>query len=331
MTRIRRWGSIAWFSALVVGTAACGGGSYAPESASADYYGGAVAAGGEMAPAESGAAYPPEPGAAYEDEAEYSVDTDDYGGDEGAADEPYRLEVNRAAGAASASPMAAPSPQLAQATPGAGGGQDPGAPAAAPDQATAQSADQEATDATAASGGPLLIYSATLNLSVYEVEESQRAIVAIAQELGGFVQKQSDTELIVRIPARRFRDALGRVEEVGDVLHRNVEALDVSEEFRDVTIRIRNAEAMRDRLEALLTQARTVEDALRVERELERITEVIERMKGRLRFIADRIAFSTVTVQFAARPREHLDQPGMFRLPFPWLDQLGLRNLLNLR
>jgi hypothetical protein len=109
-----------------------------------------------------------------------------------------------------------------------------------------------------------------------------------------------------------------------------VATLDVSEEFRDLQIRIQNSEAMRDRLEQLLRQANNVEQALQVERELERITELIETMKGRLRFLADRVAYSTITVLFQPRPRETLEDPDSFRLPFPWLDQLGLRNLLNL-
>ena len=56
---------------------------------------------------------------------------------------------------------------------------------------------------------------------------------------------------------------------------------------------------------------------------------MLETMKGRLRFLSNRVAYSTITVRFQPRPREALD-PDIFRLPFPWLDQLGLRTLLDL-
>ena len=54
-------------------------------------------------------------------------------------------------------------------------------------------------------------------------------------------------------------------------------------------------------------------------------------MRGRLRFLADRVAFSTITVLFRPRPRESIDQPDIPVLPFGWLDALGLGNLLQLR
>ncbi|MEM9190804.1 MAG: DUF4349 domain-containing protein [Myxococcota bacterium] len=177
--------------------------------------------------------------------------------------------------------------------------------------------------------GPILIYLADLYLGVYEVEATQDRIVEEMRELDGFLSRRTDTELVVRVPARRFREALQRIEGAGDVLRRNVEAQDVSEEFRDLAIRIRNAEAMRDRLERLLTRAENVEAALAIERELQRLTEELETMKGRQRFLADRIAFSTITVHFQPLNTE-AEGPDGFVLPFPWLNQIGLSNLMRL-
>ena len=177
---------------------------------------------------------------------------------------------------------------------------------------------------------PLLIYSADLNLAVYEVGPTQRAVIQHARELGGFLARQSDLEVTVRVPARRFQDALERIERVGDVLHKDVQALDVSEEYRDLSIRLRNAEVVRARLETLLQQAKSVEDALKVQKELGAVTETIETIKGRLRFLQDRIAFSTITVRFAPREATPLGTPDVYRLPFPWLDELGLHSLLNM-
>ncbi len=187
--------------------------------------------------------------------------------------------------------------------------------------------ERSATDATQ---GPLLIYQAVLHLAVYQVQDNQRAVVTIAREMDGFLSQQSDTIVVIRVPARRFQEALGRIEALGDVLHRNIQATDVSEEFRDTQIRLRNLEQVRDRLAALLAQARTVEESLQIERELERLTTEIESMKGRLRFLEDRIAFSTITVNFSPREQETL-QGELFNLPFDFLYNLGLRTLLNLR
>ena len=138
---------------------------------------------------------------------------------------------------------------------------------------------------------------------------------------------------MIRIPARRFEAALDKIEGFGDVIRRQIEALDVTEEFRDQTIRLRNLEAVRARLETLLNKADKVKDALEVQRELARVTGQIEQIKGRLRFLEDRIAYSTISVNFQARPQN--DAPGgappAFRLPFPWIQELGLQSLMDVR
>ena len=85
---------------------------------------------------------------------------------------------------------------------------------------------------------------------------------------------------------------------------------------------------MRDRLEKLLEQAKDVKEALAVEKELGRITTDIERMEGRLKRLRELISFSTITVQFKPRPSDHVESK--VRLPFPWLDRMGLSNLLSL-
>lgn len=180
---------------------------------------------------------------------------------------------------------------------------------------------------------PLLIYSASLHMAVFQVEATQKKVVALAKSLGGFLARQDDRSVVVRVPRRRFEQALNAVEGLGDVVHRQVEAKDVTEEFRDLTIRLRNLEAVRERLESLLAKAKDVKEALEVQRELTRITEDLERLKGRLRFIEDRVAYSTLTVFFQPRPQNDTTggAPPAFTLPFPWVQELGLRSLMDVR
>lgn len=258
----------------------------------------------------------------------------------------YDMDVERAVGATPSEPMAsgelamkagdeeAPPPR-----PGGGAGADGGGGAnggAAPDGQgpggqVGGDAGQGGAQAQPPPPGPLLIYRAELTLAVHEVESTQRAVIAVGRELGGYLAYQDDTRVTIRVPARRFEDAVDRLERVGDVVHRNVQAIDVTEEFRDLTLRLRNAEVVRDRLEALLARAEKVEDALKVQAELARVTELIEQLKGRLRYLQDRIAYSTITVIFQPRPVDRIGEPDVYRLPFRWLDELGLPALLNLR
>jgi hypothetical protein len=177
--------------------------------------------------------------------------------------------------------------------------------------------------------GPLLIFTAHFVMAVFEVDKSLDAVERTARDLGGFLSRRDDHSITVRVPAARFEEAVATVEEVGDVVSRNVSSEDVTDQFRDLTIRLQNATAMRDRLEKLLAKADKVEDALNVERELGRVTEEIELIKGRLKFLKDRVSFSTLTVEFRARGSEH-QGPQPVQLPLPWLYDLGLNRLMNL-
>ena len=88
---------------------------------------------------------------------------------------------------------------------------------------------------------------------------------------------------------------------------------------------------MRDRLEALLGRAASVEDSLRIESELARVTEEIERLSGELAQLSHRIAYSKITVRLQAREVEAEPVRDVaVRLPFPWLESLGLEHLLDL-
>ncbi len=220
--------------------------------------------------------------------------------------------------------VAEPMARYAQATPG----QPPPPPQQQTPPPQRQQTQATATDATT---GPLLVYEAWITLAVYEVEEKQTAIVTGVRDLGGYVAQQNANSLVVRIPAGKFEEAVALVEGTGDVLARNIQATEVGEQFRDLTIRIQNAEAIRDRLEQLLARAQTVEEALAVEQQLERVTLMLEQLKGQLRALDDRIAYSTITIAFQPQATESLSQPDIVQLPFGWLDQLGLSTLLNLR
>ena len=176
--------------------------------------------------------------------------------------------------------------------------------------------------------GPLLIYNATVYMAVYEAKAAIEATLKLARDMGGYLVRRNDQTLVVRVPAAKYREALDAVGKLGDVIHREENVQDVTEEFLDLQIRVQNARALRQRLEQLLTQTKNVEEALMVEHELARVTEQIERFEGRLKLLRELVAFSTITIEFKPRPTDQVQSN--IRLPFDWLDKLGLSHLLSL-
>jgi hypothetical protein len=224
-------------------------------------------------------------------------------------------------------PLFASDDRLAQASP------SPAGPAAAGPNPIADAPSQDTPanptlEVQPAASGPLLIYTATVHIAVFETQKALAAAEQLAKTSKGYLVRRADQSITFRVPAEKFQTVFDAVLELGDVLHRQVEARDVTEEFYDVQTRTRTLEAMRDRLEQLLQQAKNVKEALAVERELGRVVEAIERSKGRLKLLRELIAFSTITIEFQPRQVESIESS--VKLPFPWLNRLGLGHLLAL-
>lgn len=195
--------------------------------------------------------------------------------------------------------------------------------------------------AEAQAPAPMLIYTAAVDLSVRraEVTTTLDRVVDLAYSMGGYLVQRTDTQVQVRVPSARFREGVRRVEELADVLHRSINAEDVSEEFNDLEVRLANLRVVRRRLEEFMARAANVAEALRVEQELERVTREIDRIEGRMRFLRARATFSLVTV--TAHPRSEavvapdpVAGPAVRRpldLPVDWLDRLGIGRLLQIR
>jgi Domain of unknown function (DUF4349) len=174
----------------------------------------------------------------------------------------------------------------------------------------------------------MLVYTAQLTMAVYQVGPGLDSVEQVARDLGGYLAVRGDRRIEIRIPREKFQAAMRAIEQTGDVLHRNVSAEDVTDAFVDMESRLRNAQAMRQRLQQLLDHAQ-VKEAIEIERELGRVTQEIEVLQGKLKLLRDRIAFSTITVEYA--PKSGAVAKTSHSLPFFWLTELGLPKLLRLQ
>jgi hypothetical protein len=174
----------------------------------------------------------------------------------------------------------------------------------------------------------MIIHTAEIALAVYEVAKNIQSVEKMTAELGGYLALRSDREITVRVPREKFAELALRIEKMGDVLHKNVAAEDVTDQYVDIDMRLRNAKAVRERLEKLLAGA-TVHDAVEIHKELSKVTEEIERYEGKLKLLRDRIAYSTITVTFEQQQSQQIKSQAL--LPFPWMSTMGLSPLLQVQ
>lgn len=222
-------------------------------------------------------------------------------------------------------------PSVSRGPAGNTGGQGPAGNNGAPQNPAPQPAAQVPA--------PMLVYTADIDLQTERdrVVATIDRVIETATGMGGYLLRRTDNSVQVRIPSARFRESLRAVEDFGEVVHRSVAAQDVSEEYRDLEVRLQNLRAVRQRLEQFLARAANMQEALTIERELERVTREIDTIEGRMRFLSARVAFSLVTVNVRERPSVEpliVAPPPprrLLALPVEWLNRLRLNNLLNVR
>jgi hypothetical protein len=138
--------------------------------------------------------------------------------------------------------------------------------------------------------------SADLRLNVDDLDGTGSEIVRLTHEAGGFVLSSSRTSYHVKVPAQGLDASLERFESLGDVTHRALHGEDVTAEYMDLEVRLKNAHAARDSYAELLKKAASVEEILKVEQALREVQERIERLEGRRKFLGEHLTLSDVRI-----------------------------------
>jgi len=142
-----------------------------------------------------------------------------------------------------------------------------------------------------------------------EVDKVDPAIMKIRQlaaQVGGYIANSSinggrdqirQATFELKVPGGKYDQAVDLLSTIGKLETVSSTAQDIGEEFVDVTARVTNSRRLEERLISLLAnRTGKLDEILRVERELARVREEIERYEGRLRYLSARVALSTLTI-----------------------------------
>lgn len=142
-------------------------------------------------------------------------------------------------------------------------------------------------------------------------------------------------EITIRVPAKDFDKALAYIRGLAEkVTSERVEGQDVTEEYIDLKARLKNLEATETQLLKIMQRAGKVTDILVVYRELSKIREEIERVKGRIQYLEESTRMSTITVYLSLSqglqpiPPAEKWQPG-YILKRAWRSALLVLRLLS--
>jgi hypothetical protein len=192
---------------------------------------------------------------------------------------------------------------------------DPRAKTAAAEQAINQTVTlnevDKANNIAAAAIDRKIIRNAEMTLEVTSTRDAQHQVTSIIEANGGFVassdakqrehsdpaQRMIDIKLVTRVPSTQFQTAFDQIQKLStNTPEENVSSQDVTEDFIDLEARIKTQKALELQFLEIMRQARNVEDALEVQRQIAEVRTDIEKLEGRKRFLENRSSLSTITV-----------------------------------
>ncbi|HZD10967.1 MAG TPA: DUF4349 domain-containing protein [Candidatus Binatia bacterium] len=151
----------------------------------------------------------------------------------------------------------------------------------------------------------LIIRTGNIEIIVEDTEVAIDEIAGRAAAVGGWVVSSNvvrsgeakSGSMTIRVPVEQFEDVMAQIENMAvEVVSSSTSGEDVTEEYVDRQARLENLEATAERVRGFLEDADNVEDALAVNAELSRLEGDIEALRGRIQYLEQSAAFSTITV-----------------------------------
>ncbi|MBM7692949.1 hypothetical protein JOC77_002380 [Peribacillus deserti] len=152
-----------------------------------------------------------------------------------------------------------------------------------------------------------IVYQAQVELQVKDFGDSRALIEKEVQNVKGQMINQEvfNTEgnnqegtFTLRVPQLSFQDFLRRLQSLKGikVTSQNIQGNDVTEEYVDLSSRLKAKQAVEARLYEFMKQAKKTEELLQISRDLGTVQEEIENIKGRMQFLDKNSEMSSVTL-----------------------------------
>lgn len=182
----------------------------------------------------------------------------------------------------------------------------------------------------AAGTGRMIIKNAEIKLLVEDTDVAIDRTTQIVGDLGGYIissrawyqdwmdgKSYKYATLTMGVPVTQFERGLSRLRGLSiKILDETASGEDVSSQYVDLQSQLTNLEATRDRIKGFLEQTTNVDEALRINQELANVEAQIEQIKGQMKYLSDRSAYSTITVNF--EPELPEIEPDPTPTPNPW-------------
>ncbi|MCF2219561.1 DUF4349 domain-containing protein [Chryseobacterium sp. PS-8] len=150
-----------------------------------------------------------------------------------------------------------------------------------------------------------IIKNGNLRIQVGDIKKAQDQVSSIVKSNKAYIQKEEfqnndneeNIDLTIRVPHQNFDALVNSFSDgVGSVLSKNISSDDVTEEYTDVSIKLTNKKIYLEKYRDMLKSAKTTKDILEIQENIRELEDEIDVSEGRLRFIDDRVNYSTLNL-----------------------------------
>ncbi len=154
-----------------------------------------------------------------------------------------------------------------------------------------------------------IIYKANLVMQVEKYQEAQAKIQEAVKQSGGYILQfdenasalEKSGTFVIKVPAAGFQSLLALLEQIQPTLQKNLQGQDVTEEYVDLAARLKAKQVVESRLIAFMEKAAKTDELLAFSNELGKVQEEIERIKGRMRYLEQNVALSTIELKLTQK------------------------------
>lgn len=148
-----------------------------------------------------------------------------------------------------------------------------------------------------------IIKSGDMTIEVADIKTAQEKIQNFVKNNKAYIQNerfsnaetQTTLSMEIRIPNQNFDNLINSFsDEIGSISEKNIRVQDVTEEYTDVSIRLKNKLAYLEKYRDLLKRSASTKDLLEIQEKIRGLEEEIESSEGRLRYIDDQVNYSTL-------------------------------------
>ena len=142
----------------------------------------------------------------------------------------------------------------------------------------------------------MMAYTAGFTVMVKNKDAGQNAMKKLAESYGGYLLSSARGNMVLKVPVKKADDFLKKSGTIGKIYDFRISAEDLTDTITDLDVRLKNLRKLQTRLQELLAKAKNVDEMLKVERELNRVTTEIERLDAQLQNNKNRVNFVTFNV-----------------------------------